>query len=155
MGLSYGILLNMPPKAPSKTPKQSKSAMSAEHKQALAIGRDESRAIRLYLEALEAHKPRRGRRRTIEGINARLERIEGELAEADPLTRVHLAQERLNLQEELASRQEAVDLSELEEEFVRAAAGYSQRKGITYAAWRDAGVDATVLKRAGIPRTRG
>lgn len=129
--------------------------MSAEHKQALAIGRDESRAIRLYLEALEAHKPRRGRRRTIEGINARLERIEAELPEADPLTRVHLAQERLNLQEELASRQEAVDLSELEEEFVRAAAGYSQRKGITYAAWRDAGVDATVLKRAGIPRTRG
>jgi hypothetical protein len=68
---------------------------------------------------------------------------------------VHLSQERLNLQEELASRQEAVDLSELEEDFVRTAAGYSQRKGITYAAWRDAGVDATVLKRAGIPRTRG
>jgi uncharacterized protein YicC (UPF0701 family) len=128
--------------------------MSAEHKQALAIGRDESRAIRQYLEALEAHKPRRGRRRTVEGIQARLERIESEIAEADPLTRVHLAQERLNLQEELAGRQEAVDLSELEEEFVRAAAGYSQRKGITYAAWRDAGVDATVLKKAGIPRTR-
>jgi hypothetical protein len=145
----------MPPKAPSKTPKKSKSEMSAEHKQALAIGRDESRAIRLYLEALEAHKPRRGRRRTVEGIEARLERIEAELTAADPLTRVHLAQERLNLQEELARRQEAVDLSELEEDFVRTAAGYSQRKGITYAAWRDAGVDATVLKRAGIPRTRG
>lgn len=145
----------MAPKVPSKAPRKSKSEMSAEHKQALALGRDESRAIRVYLEALEAHKPRRGRRRTVEGIAARLERIEAELPGADPLTRVHLAQERLNLQEELANRQEAVDLSELEEEFVRAAAGYSQRKGITYAAWRDAGVDATVLKRAGIPRTRG
>lgn len=36
--------------------------MSAEHKRALAVGRDEGRAVRQYLEALEAHKPKRGRR---------------------------------------------------------------------------------------------
>ena len=85
--------------------------MSDEHKKALAVDRDESRAIRQYLEAVEAHKPRRGRRRTVEGMQTRLERIEDELLDADPLSRVHLAQERINLHAELASRQEAVDLS--------------------------------------------
>ena len=144
----------MPAKSASKAVKQSKSEMSIEHKKALAVGRDESRAIRQYLEALETHKPRRGRRRTVEGIEARLDRIEEELVNADPLSRVHLAQERINLQEELASRQDSVDMSALEEDFVRAAAGYSQRKGISYTAWRDAGVDADVLRKAGIPRTR-
>lgn len=41
-----------------------KSAMSASHKKALANGRTEGRAIRDYLEVVEAIKPRRGRRRT-------------------------------------------------------------------------------------------
>jgi hypothetical protein len=129
--------------------------MSAEHKKALAIGREESRAVRRYLEAIEAHKPKRGRKRTSEGIEARLRQIEAKLPAADPLTRVHLMQERINLQNELANKEEAVDLAALEKDFVSAAKGYGERKGITYAAWRAAGVDATVLRRAGIPRTRG
>jgi hypothetical protein len=129
--------------------------MSAEHKQALAVGREESRAVRRYLEALEAHKPKRGRRRTSEGIEARLRQIDDRLANADPLSRVHLVQERLNLQTELASKDDPVDLKSLEEGFVVAAKGYGERKGLTYAAWRAAGVDANVLRRAGIPRTRG
>ena len=148
-----GIMIIVPSKSPSKPVKQSKSEMTVEHKKALAVGRDESRAIRQYLEALEAHKPRRGRRRTVEGMQARIERIDDELLDADPLSKVHLAQERINLYAELASRQAAVDLGALEDEFVRAAAGYSERKGISYTAWRDAGVEAEVLRRAGIPRT--
>ena len=40
----------------------------------------------------------------------------------------------------------------LEDEFVDAASGYSQRKGISYTAWRELGVPASVLKRAGIGR---
>ncbi|HET6875312.1 MAG TPA: hypothetical protein VFH70_11060 [Acidimicrobiales bacterium] len=107
------------------------------------------------MEALEAHKPKRGRKRTAEGIEARLEQIEDRLATADPLTRVHLVQERINLQNELANKEEAVDLDALEDEFVASAKGYGERKGITYAAWRAAGVDANVLRRAGIARTRG
>jgi hypothetical protein len=50
--------------------------MSVEHKQALAVGREESRAVRRYLEALEAHKPKRGRKRTAEGIQSRLRQID-------------------------------------------------------------------------------
>ncbi len=128
--------------------------MSAEHKQALAVGREESRVVRRYLEALEAHKPKRGRKRTTEGIEARLRQIEAQLPGADPLTKVHLAQERINLQSELESKEDAVDLEALEDDFVQAARGYGERKGISYAAWREAGVDANVLRRAGISRSR-
>ena len=46
-----------------------------------------------------------------------------------------------------------VDLTELEMEFVKAARGYSERRGISYAAWREAGVSASVLKQAGITRS--
>jgi hypothetical protein len=35
---------------------------------------------------------------------------------------------------------------------VAAAGPYALRKGITYAAWREAGVDAGLLRRAGIRR---
>lgn len=144
----------MPSKAAAKTTKANKTAMSAEHKQALAVGREESRAVRRYLEALEAHKPKRGRKRTTEGIEARLRQIEQKLPTADPLTKVHLVQERINLQNELANKDEAVDLAALEKDFISAAKGYGERKGITYAAWRAAGVDANVLRKAGIPRSR-
>jgi hypothetical protein len=71
------------------------------------------------------------------------------------LTKVHLVQERINLENELASKGEAVDMKALEDAFVDAAKGYGERKGLTYAAWRAAGVDANVLRRAGVPRTRG
>jgi len=46
-----------------------------------------------------------------------------------------------------------VDLKKLEAGFVKAVGAYSRRKGLTYAAWRAAGVDAAVLKRAGIGRS--
>jgi hypothetical protein len=44
------------------------------------------------------------------------------------------------------------DLGALEDEFVSAAKPYSERKSISYAAWRELGVDAAVLKKAGITR---
>lgn len=129
--------------------------MSNEHKEALALGREQGRAVRRYLEALELHKPKRGRKRTPESIQKRLDDIESKLDAADPLTRLQLVQERMNLQQELESKSHTVDLSALEEDFVAAAGDYGRRKGITYAAWREAGVDAAVLKRAGIRRAAG
>jgi hypothetical protein len=126
--------------------------MTQQHKDALAMGREQGRAVRRYLEALEAHKPKRGRKRTVESIQRRLDAIEESLEMADPLSRVQLIQERMDLQDELATKDQAVDLSALEEEFVEAARSYGERKGITYAAWREAGVDAAVLRRAGVGR---
>ena len=126
--------------------------MTDEHKQALAQGREQGRAVRLYLEALEQHKPKRGRKRTPESIKKRLAAIEQELDGSDALARVLLLQERIDLTNELASKEAVVDLSELENGFVTSAGDYGQRKGISYAAWREAGVEASVLKRAGISR---
>jgi hypothetical protein len=136
---------------PAKT-KRTRSPMSDSHKAALAEGREQGRAVRRYLEALEAHKPKRGRKRTQESIEKRLATIEDQLPDADPLTRLHLVQERMNLQNELAAGDNSVDLAALEEGFVESASPYGQRKGITYAAWREAGVDPAVLRRAGIRR---
>jgi hypothetical protein len=137
----------MPAKA-----KRGKTPMSVAHKEALAVGREESRAVRRYLEALEAHKPKRGRKRSAETIQKRLDQIQGKVDSADALSRVHLLQERMNLQAELAAKDAVVDLAALEGEFVIAARNYGDRKAISYAAWREAGVDAGVLRKAGIRR---
>ena len=139
---------------PAKS-KRARSPMSDTHKAALAEGREQGRAVRRYLEALEAHKPRRGRKRTPESMQKRLEAIEEKLAEAGPLTRLQLVQERMDLQRQLEAADTTVDLSTLEDEFVAAAGPYGQRKGISYAAWREAGVDPSVLRRAGIGRAAG
>src|SRR5438477_10860998 len=136
-------------------PKRARTPMSDTHKAALAEGREQGRAVRRYLEALEAHKPKRGRKRTPESVQKRLTVIEEKMPDADPLSRLQLVQERLNLQRELAAADTTVDLSALEEEFVAAAGPYGQRKGISYAAWREAGVDPSVLRRAGIGRAAG
>jgi hypothetical protein len=126
--------------------------MSASHKAALAEGREQGRAVRRYLEALEAHKPKRGRKRTPEAVAKRLATIEDRLPSADPLSRLQLVQERMNLQNELAAGDTAVNIADLEAAFVASAAPYGKRKGITYAAWREAGVDPSVLRQAGIRR---
>lgn len=129
--------------------------MSNEHKEALALGREQGRAVRQYLEAIELHRPKRGRKRTPDSIQKRLAAIETQLSTADPLSRVRLYQERRNLKSELASKGETVDLSALEKGFVASAKAYSDRKGISYGAWREAGIDAALLKKAGISRGAG
>ena len=126
--------------------------MSPDHKEALAQGREESRAVKRYLEALETSRPRRGRRRTPDSINKQLVAIEEKLATADALTRLKLLQDRVDLQKELSGAGEDVDLTSLEEAFVKVAKAYGERKGISYAVWREVGVDPAVLKRAGISR---
>ena len=129
-----------------------KSKMTDEHKAALAAGRAEGRAVRAYLEALDQHRPKRGRKRTPDSVNARLAKIDTELESADPMTRLSLVQERLDLLTELESLTTTVDLTALEADFVKSAKGYGERKGISYAAWREVGVSAATLKAAGISR---
>jgi len=126
--------------------------MTDEHKAALAEGRAQGRAIRDYLEALEAHKPKRGRKRTPDSMKKRLDKLGTEIAESDPMKRVALIQERIDLEAELAATGSGVDLSALEKDFVTYAKGYSARKGISYAAWREVGVSSATLKAAGITR---
>jgi len=132
-----------------------KRPMTDQHKAALALGRAEGRTVREYLDGLRASKPKRGRKRTTDSINARLASIDEELAMADPLSELKLVQERMDLTTELANMDNGIDLSSLESEFVKVAQGYSERQGISYAAWREVGVEASVLKKAGISRAGG
>jgi hypothetical protein len=126
--------------------------ITPQHKAAMAAGRVEGRAVKNYLEALDQHRPKRGRKRTPDSINARLAKIDAELESADVVKRLSLIQERLDLLKELESLGTTVDLSGLETEFVKAAKGYGERKGISYGAWREVGVSAATLKAAGITR---
>jgi len=127
--------------------------MTAEHKAAMKLGRDQGRAVKAYLDALEHHRPRRGRPRTPDTIRRRLAGIEGALPDASSLRRLQLTQERRDLQAELESKAApTADLSALEAGFTRSAKAYGESKGIAYATWRELGVPADVLKRAGITR---
>ena len=134
-------------KASTSTPRMSKT-----HKDALANGRVEGRVIREYLEIVEATKPRRGRRRTAESITQRLAVIAAELKTTDPVTKVRLIQERLDLRTELASMKSKSEVATAETKFVKVAASFSERNDITFDAWREFGVSIAVLKKAGITR---
>jgi uncharacterized protein YicC (UPF0701 family) len=126
--------------------------MTAEHKKALAEGRAEGRSVKAYLDALESQRPRRGRRRTADSIKKRLAAIEKDLSGASSLQRLQLVQERRDLEAEVTGMDAKVDVSRLESDFVKVAKSYSLRKGIEYASWRELGVPADVLKRAGLTR---
>jgi len=130
-----------------------KGPMTDEHKAALAAGRSEGRAVREYLEALRNNKPKRGRKRTPESIRKRLSAIAAEMADADPVHELRLVQERLDLEVELANSGHTVDMASREAEFVKVAKDYSARNGFSYQAWRTIGVEASVLKKAGISRS--
>jgi hypothetical protein len=127
--------------------------MSQEHKDALARGRRESRAIKNYLKTIESRKP--GRPVTKDSLTSRLATVNAKLEGMDdPLKRLDLLQSRLDIEEALAAVKDVANLDQIEADFVANAKGYSQRKGISYTAWRRFGVPAAALKKAGIPETR-
>lgn len=130
--------------------------MTDAHKEALAQGRSDGRAVKQYLEALAAHKPRRGRPFNVEAAEAEIIEIDAVIGQnVGALEGLQLAQRRIDLADRITAVAGAEDhgsLDDLEEAFVKAAAPYSERKGITYSAWRSAGVSAATLKKAGIAR---
>ena len=129
-----------------------KGSVTEEHKAAMAEGRRQGKAVGDYLEALESHRPKRGRKRTPESIDKQLADIDARLASANAITRLSLVQQRLDLVREREALAAPVDLTPLEDAFVAVAKAYGERKGISYDAWREIGVPADVLKRAGISR---
>lgn len=127
--------------------------MSEEHKAALARGRRESRAVKAYLKAIENRRP--GRPVTKESLGKKIKSLDSRIKEeSDPVKRLDLVQERLDANESLKQVEARQDMDELEQAFVDIAKSYSERKGISYTAWREVGVPAATLKRADIPRTR-
>ena len=129
-------------------------AMSAQHKAALAQGRREGRAVKQYLEALGSRRP--GRPVTPERLRDKIASLESRIGEEmDPLKALEMRQERLDAEAALGRAEATEDFAALEAAFVEHAQSYSARKGISYSAWRESGVAADVLRRAGIARTRG
>src|SRR3954452_12911909 len=109
--------------------KRGPAKMTAAHKQALAEGREASRHVRAYLEALQANKPKRGRKRTKETVQRQLSEVEGQIGPATGLRKLELAQRRIDLAAELEGFDVTVDPSDLRRNFVKHAKPYASRKG--------------------------
>lgn len=131
------------------------STMSDGHKAKLAEGREDGRAVRRYLEALDSTKVRRGRPFNVDSARAKLAEIKEALSgDCDALERLILTQRHIDLEAAIARADNGseANVDDLKAAFIKAAAGYSERKGISYAAWRGAGVPADVLREAGVTR---
>ena len=137
-------------KTVKKTP--AKRAMSADHKQKLAQGRNESRVVSRYLEAVVAGKGKRGRKRTPESISLQITRIDKEISAATAIRKLELTQRRADLVLEKERLLARVDLTSVEKDFIKVAKSYAARNGISYASFRSLGVPAEVLNKAGISR---
>ena len=128
-------------------------AMTQEHKDALARGRREARAIKGYLKALDGRKP--GRPVTRESLEKRLASTTAKIeTENNPLKCVELIQTRLDIEDQLSALDESANFDELEAGFIEHVRSYSVRKEISYTAWREYGVPAATLRAAGVPETR-
>ena len=109
-----------------------------------------------YLVALNTPK-RRGRKVSKDTLMKRLAEARARAWSETGIDRVLAAQEVRDLQAKVAEAESknARDPKNLEAAFVSVARKFSENRGIGYGAWRDVGVPAVVLKRAGIARTRG
>lgn len=76
----------------------------------------------------------------------------------DLAVKAEAAQQDRNWLKALRYRQQEYNLrtnqrqANVEEEFIKVAASYSERNGISYAVWREMGVPARILNQAGIVR---
>lgn len=76
--------------------------------------------------------------------------IDEQLPNASGLAALKLRQERLDLKSESEALDTRWNDDDLEAAFVTHAKSFGERHGISYAAWRETGVSAAVLRKAGI-----
>jgi hypothetical protein len=134
--------------APTTDDRPTKGFMSAE----LNSNRDQARIIRRYLEVMQSNGSREIQTRTPNTVRQELQEVRHQIVLGDARLRPKLARKRIRLEAELRtlSETDCRELWDLEEEFVACAAAYSAHNGLTYRAWRSAGVKPDVLRRAGI-----
>jgi hypothetical protein len=146
-----------PKKATKKVAKRpGERKLSAAHKRALAEGRTMSATVDRYLSAVNTPK-RRGRKVSKSALEQRLAEARIKAKSATGVEKVLAAQDVRDLQLRIANMSVASggDIKSLEAAFVKIAKRFGENRGIGYGAWRDAGVPAVVLKKAGVARTRG
>lgn len=128
-------------------------ALSKQRKEAMQRGRQEARVVKQYLQALDSEKVRR--RRSPEQLKERVRELEERISqEGNPLRRLQLVQDRIEAEKALTEIESEEEAEVLEEEFKQVVASYSERKGISYRAWRELGVPAKVLREGGVSRGR-
>jgi hypothetical protein len=111
-----------------------------------------------YLRELATGKyHRRGPRKTdpvaiqaeLDEVNARIERSQG-------VEKLMLVEERRKLEQLLTGRADSEAFAQLEAEFITIAKAFSDARHISYESWRELGVPARALIKAGIyPPNRG
>jgi hypothetical protein len=143
-------------KAAKTTKRPGPRKMSTAHKKALSDGRAMSATVDRYLSAI-ATPGRRGRKVSKATLQQRLGAAEVRLRASAGVARVLAAQEVRDLRARLSSLDSTggADIKALQTDFIKVAKRFGDNRGISYAAWRDAGVSADVLKRAGVARIRG
>lgn len=131
--------------------------MNRRQRQQLSTAMRQRHVVRHYLDLrerppgkvdLETH------RRRVSRLRERIQDSE------DPCQRLQLIQRRLDAEAELAQAEQAAEqaaahperLQQAEQEFCEVAADYSDRKQISWAAWREVGVPARLLREAGLTR---
>lgn len=115
--------------------------------------RAEARAVKNYLESLQSGRGSQGTNPA--RLKERLERAQTSLAsETNVLRRAEIVQSIHDLEDAIKRSGRGGEGVDLEAEFVKYGARYSERKGLEWAAWRSMGVPAAVLTKAGVPRTR-
>src|SRR3954454_11956079 len=105
-------------KATPTARKPAKQQMSAAHKSALAEGREASRHVRAYLDALETHRPKRGRKLDPASVKKRITLIDENLKTAGGFERLNLLADKEALQGKLAGADVKIDLSDLRKGFI-------------------------------------
>lgn len=138
-------------KKPATAAKASRT-MTTEHKEALALGRHEGRVVNDYLDALEDHKPKRGRRVTPDTIRARIARLDEDIPQMRGKDKLKAIQGKIDLETQLRRAEDTSVITDLQDAFVKVAKSYADRLGITYDAYREAGVPSAVLREAGVTR---
>lgn len=128
---------------------------SSDRKKSLQAERMESGVVDAYLKAIRRPK-RRGRPVSVSELETRRQRALSEAESSEGIARLKKLQIVADLNDRIdaATNGDEPDLEELEDAFVDVALSYSKKHGIVYSTWREAGVPAAALKRAGIRQTR-
>jgi hypothetical protein len=113
--------------------------MSDQAKENMAMGMKAMCAVDAYLTYMDQKKPGR--------------RIDRSALEEKAKAETNLAHKVIiiaQIHEAIRREDEALKEAEWEQEFVKYAPWFSEQHGITYAVWREMGVNAKVLSKAGI-----
>lgn len=107
----------------------------------------QTRVVRYYLESLHAPRPqgKRTREWLTEQVALLPERIH---EEQDAVQRLVLQQKLIDCTQDLEALEGNGE--DVEADFVKVALLFSERRGVSYAAWRAEGVPARVLREAGL-----